>query len=285
MSRRDEILSKVLTITSIPAAAAETARLLQDPESSIQDLVRAIEYDPGLTSNIMRLANSAYYGFPESVCSIKDAIVRLGTNRIFQMVMIWAFSPLAQQHISGYGLHSGGLWEHSIAVAVGAEQLASDLNLRSPEHLFTAGLLHDIGKIVLGSFVEVDISPIMELVIQEKVPFEVAEQQVLGIDHAETGGALLENWNLPSCVAEVSQWHHHPGFFTEGALVVDLVHVADTMCLMGGIGVGVGGSNYCTSPEVVSRLNLTNLTTDTVISRILDKLEEVCGLFSNNGKK
>ena len=283
MDRKEEILSRISSIPSMPPAATEVAHLLQDPESSIKEIVRAIEYDPGLASNILRMANSAYYGFTEPVCSIRDAIVRLGTNSIFQMVVTWAISPLAQRNVPGYGLSSGQLWEHSIAVAVGAEQLAWELNLKSAAHVFTAGLLHDIGKVVLGKFVEVDISAIMEVVSQRKVSFEVAEQQVLGIDHAEIGAILLETWNLPPSVSEVSRWHHQPEWTSGEMPAVDLVHVADTMCLMGGIGTGIDGAYYHTSAEVASRLHLTAFITDRIISEILGKLDEVRNLFTRNG--
>jgi len=283
VSRKDEILSKMFSVTSIPPVAIEATQLLQDPEANINNLVRVIEYDPGLTSNILRLANSAYYGFPESIGSVKDAIVRLGMNRIFEMVMTWVFSPLAQRRVPGYGLSSDGLWRHSIAVAVGAEQLAADLNRKSPAYTFTAGMLHDIGKIVLGTFLQEEISSITEMAARERVSLEVAEQHVLGIDHAEAGAVLLENWNLPSKVADVSRWHHQPEFLTENTLVTDLVHVADTMCLMGGIGSGIDGCDHFTSADVVERLNLTALTTDSVISHILEKIDEVCSLFGGNG--
>ncbi|MBI5115883.1 HDOD domain-containing protein [Candidatus Poribacteria bacterium] len=280
MSRKNDIMEKIASISSLPPAAAEAARLLQDPESSIKELTRAIEYDPGLTSNILRIANSAYYGFSEPVASIRDSIVRLGTNCIFQMVASCSFAPLAQQHVPGYGLSSGKLWEHSIAVAVGAEQLALALKLKSPAHAFTAGLLHDIGKVVLGKFVEVDIAPIMELVSKGKVSFEVAEQQVLGIDHAEVGAVLLETWNLPGSVAAASRWHHQPEWFSGEMLIIDLVHVADTMCLMGGIGTGIDGAYYHTSAEVTQRLHLDAIATDRIISRILSKLDEARDLFA-----
>jgi len=282
VSRREEILSRILTIESMPALAAEAAGLLLDPESDMADIVQSIEYDPGLASNLLRMANSAYYGFRDPISSIRDAMVRLGTNQIYKMIVSWGFSPMAQQSVPGYGLTPGKLWEHSIGVAVGAEQLASDLNVEPSDHAFTAGLLHDIGKIALGTFVEVDIDSIMEIVNQEKVSFEVAEQQVLGIDHAEAGATLLEHWNLPTSVVEAGQWHHQPEFLTDESLVVDLVHVADTMCLMGGIGAEIEGTNYNTSPRIVSRLNLTTITTDTVISEILSKLDAVCGLFAAN---
>ena len=280
MNRRDEILSKMFEIDSMPAVAAEASGLLLDPESDMADIVQAIEYDPGLTSNLLRMANSAYYGVSDPISSVRNAIVRMGTNQIYSMIVSWGFSSMAKKSVPGYGLPAGKLWEHSIGVAVGAEQIATDLRLKSPDHAFTAGMLHDIGKIALGTFVEVDIDSILKITKQEETSFEVAEQQVLGIDHAEAGATLLEHWGFPSSVVEACQWHHQPEFMTDESLAVDLVHVADTMCLMGGIGVGIDEGNYQTSPKIVSRLSLDAIMTEKIISEILSKLNAVCGLFA-----
>jgi len=267
-------------IESMPAVAAQAAGLLLDPKSDMTDIVQAIEYDPGLTSNLLRMANSAYYGVSEPINSVRNAIVRLGTNQIYKMIVSWGFSSMAKRSVPGYGLPAGKLWEHSIGVAVGAEQIASDLHLAAPDHAFTAGMLHDIGKIALGTFVEVDIDSILEIAKRENTSFEMAEQEVLGIDHAEAGATLLEHWGFPSSVVEACQWHHQPEFLTDESLAVDLVHVADTMCLMGGIGVGIDEANHQTSPKIVSRLNLDAIVTDNIISEILGKLNAVCGLFA-----
>jgi HD-like signal output (HDOD) protein len=141
-------------------------------------------------------------------------------------------------------------------------------------------MLHDIGKIALGTFVEVDIDLILKIANEEQTSFEVAEQQVLGIDHAEAGATLLGHWDFPTSVVGACQWHHQPEFQTDESLVVDLVHVADTMCLMGRIGVGIDEANYQTSSKIVSRLNLDAIMTDKIISEILSKLNAVCGLFA-----
>ena len=280
MSRRDEILSTILDIESMPASSAEATRFLSDPESNMSDIVRAIEYDPGLTSNLLRMANSAYYGVSDRIGSVRDAIVRLGTYQIYQMVVSWGFSSMARRGVPGYGLASGKLWEHSIGVAVGAEQISTELRFQKAPHTFTSGLLHDIGKIALGTFVAVDIDSILQIVREEKVSFEVAERQTLGVDHAEAGAVLLEHWGFPENVVEACRWHHQPESLVDESPVLDLVHVADSICLMGGIGVGVDENNYKTSSLVLSRLRLDPFMNDKVVSEILSKLEDVCGLFA-----
>jgi putative nucleotidyltransferase with HDIG domain len=263
----------------MPSAAAQVIQLVQDPSASIASLRRAIELDPGLTSNVLRLANSAYLGSPRSVRSVRDALVRLGTNRVFQLVIAAAVAPVAQQTVRGYDLPPGALWHHSVAVAVGTTELAAAAGRRPPDHAFTAGLLHDIGKIVLGTFLEVDAAPIMQLAFEEHLSFELAEQRILGIHHAELGARVLEGWHLPPPIVEVVRWHHQPESYPGDTLVVDLVHMADALALVSGIGAGSDGLNYRPSAAVLSRLRVTTAVAEGVVCRMLDGLRELRELF------
>lgn len=281
MSLRDEILSKIGLIPAMPTVIVKIRKLLSNPDVSFKELAQTIKYDPGLTTNILRLANSAYFGFSRSVNSIQHAIVRLGMKRTYELAVAAAVAPMTQKAVKGYDLLPGKLWEHSVAVAIGAEQLASVLNLKAPDYTFTAGLLHDIGKIILGTFVEVDADPIMTLAFQKGVSFDQAEKQVLGINHAEAGAILLEKWNLPECIADVDRWHHQPDMFQGDTLVLDLVHVADVLSMMGGLGIGKDGLNYYSSSEVASRLKLTVKITETVVCKIMGGLKELSSLFSS----
>ena len=281
MSRREEILSSLESVPSMPAAALEAIGLLQDPEVDIANLMRAIEYDPGLTSNMLRLANSAYYGGSRTINSLRDAIVRLGTKCILQLVVAGAAAPLIRPAVAGYDLAPGELWKHSVAVAVGAERLPAALGIAPPDHAFTSGLLHDIGKIVLGTIMEVDAGPIMALALEEGISFEIAEQRMLDIDHAEAGSALLESWELPEAIVQAIRWHHNPKGFSGDVLAVDLIHVADALCLQGAIGAGSDGLQYRPSREVVERINLTTLAAETTVCGILEGLSELSELFDN----
>lgn len=283
MSRREEIIDQIGKIPALPASAIQVVRLLKDPNVDFQELAGSIEYDPGLTSNILRMANSAQYAGAWSVKSVREAIVRLGMNTIFHMVVGSTVAPMVQQPVRGYDLPPGELWHHSVAVSICTGRLASALNIKVPNHAFTAALLHDVGKIVLGTFIEVDTKPIMDIAFNEGISFEVAEQAVLGIDHAETGAILLSNWNIPQCVVDVARWHHQPEHCQEDELVPDLVHIADTLCLIGGIGAGNDGLNYTASDEVAQKLGLTGEVAEKVLCDTIGRLEETSGLFAEAG--
>jgi len=275
MSRREAVLEKVQSIPSMPVAASKAVALLSDPEMEIRDLVDAIEYDQGLTSNVLRLANSAYFAGPHTIGSLRDAIVRLGTSRIFQLVITSAIVPLARQQVKGYDLPAGKLLEHSIAVAIGAEELAAKLGRTTPPFTFTAGLLHDLGKIVLGTFMEIDAAPIVEMAYRDQISFEEAEAQVLDIDHAEAGAALLDSWQLPHDIVDAARYHHQPEALGPESLLVDLVHAADLLSLEAGIGIDIGGLNYRASPDVAARLKLRPSIGEAVVAATVTGIEEL----------
>jgi len=286
MNTRETILAQVRAIQGLPVATGEIVRMVEDPDVEIGAVVRAIEHDPGLTSNVLRLSNSSYFAGPRTIGSVRDAIVRLGLNRVFQLALASSIAPLATAPVKGYDLPAGDLLIHSIAVAVGAEQLAQALELRPPPSTFTAALLHDVGKIVLGTFIEVDAKPILALAFEHQLSFEMAEAEVMGISHAEVGAVILEQWNLPPAVVEVVRWHHQPERFSGDTLAVDLVHVADSLATLSGIGAGVDGLNYRPSGESVARLRVTTRINEVVVNRILTGLEDLRAVFeAPSGRK
>jgi len=279
MNRSAEILEKIKQVEKLPAAAVEVLRLVRDPDVDFKDLAKAIEYDPGLTTNVLKFANSAYFGGSGSVKTVRNALVRMGTNEISTMVMASAAGPLVSGAVKGYDLESGRLWHHSVAVAVGSRILADELGVKAPDHTFTAGLLHDVGKIVLGTFVDIEVAEITELAFSGDVSFEEAERAVLGIDHAEVGAHLLESWNLPAEIVEVARYHHTPDYSDREDVVIDLVHIADALSISTGVGAGTDGLNYRLSEPVCTKYELTVTKMENVISKMLGTMSELPDMF------
>lgn len=275
MSLRDEILAKVITVPSLPASTMDIINQIQNPEADIGRISKTIEYDPALTLNVLRLANSSYFGGPREIGSIQEAIVRMGMKRLFNLVITSSVAPTAIRKVDGYGLRAGELWKHSVAVAICAEQIGLTLGLKFPDYTFTAALLHDIGKIVMDDFVGVDTKAITEKAFEQGISFESAEDMVLGINHAEIGAALLEAWTLPDYIVEAVKYHHHPEQMEESDLVVDLVHMADNLILESGIGSGIDGLNYKPSKEVCERIKLRPMISEEIICKTLIKIEEL----------
>jgi len=287
MSTRDAILERIKSVPALPTAAIKVSHMLQDADVDIAKLARVIEHDPALAANLLKMANSAYFSGPRSVGTIHEAIMRMGTNRVFGITVASASALISGKPVKGYDLGVGELWLHSVSAAVCTDKLCETLAIKAPKEAFTAALLHDVGKIVLGNFVEVDATQILELAYDEGLSFEVAETKVLGIDHPEVGACLLDNWNLPDSIVGAVRWHQKPDKNDGRAeqLLVDIVHAADALSLVGGVGTGIDGLNYKLSEKVAERLCLTNTVAETVICRMLDGIEEFSEIFSYLGER
>ena len=281
MSQREEILARVSTISSLPTSATQMLALANNPDAQIDDVQRTVEYDPGLVTNLLRLANSAYFGTGGAINSVREAVVRLGFKRVFQIAMTSAVAPIALKEIRGYDLPRNGLLRHSAATALAVEYLPKRLSMRVPDATYTAGLLHDLGKIVLGTYLEINSAPIVIKAYRESISFEIAEQMVLGTDHAEVGAALLEYWKLPQVVIDSVRWHHNPNKYPhEDKTVVDLVHLGEHVARICGTSSSTDGMNYSVCVESLDRLGVVPDVLELVAADVLGSLDEICSIFN-----
>jgi HD-like signal output (HDOD) protein len=158
------------------------------------------------------------------------------------------------------------------------ETIAKLLNIKLPEHAFTAGIMHDIGKILLGSFIDVKSELIISYAENENISFPEAEQEILGIDHAEAGAILIEKWELPEEFYKPLRLHHKPEE-AEGDMVTELVHLADVLTLMEGIGTGRDGLRYKVSNKTAEKYQLTPSLIERTICETKVRYDEVKGLL------
>jgi len=275
----DKIMAKIDAFPSIPGSAVKLLELLENEDASVKEIEDVLRLDPGMTANVLKLTNSAYFGLPTQVGSVKRAVMLLGMNKIKQLVMASCVGAVMDGPIPGYDLPAGELWRHSIAVSVAAEGLSRELKLKGTEDIFTAALVHDVGKLILGQFIQEDLAAI-DAAAGSDVSFEIAEKQVLGTDHAEIGARILSHWSLPDDLVHAVRWHHDPDAAEAQKLTTDIVHVANVLCLMMGIGVGREGLQYEPSPEVTRRLGLKPFHLEHVASQTLQWTEELSDIFS-----
>jgi putative nucleotidyltransferase with HDIG domain len=268
------ITSLVKSFPSMPGAAVKLLVLMDDPDISVSQIEAILGQDPGLTANILKLANSAYFGMPSKVGSIKQAVVLLGLKRLMQIVIASCVSAIIDKPVAGYDLPPGELWHHSIGVSVAAEGLMKELNIEAAEEIFTAALLHDVGKLVVGEFIDNDIKKI-EAALSQGISFETAENMVLGTNHADIGAEILTQWSLPSVIVNAVRWHHSPESADGAEMMLDIIHVANVLCLMIGVGVGRDGLQYCPSEAVVERLGLEPYHLEKVASLVLQWVNEL----------
>jgi putative nucleotidyltransferase with HDIG domain len=272
------ITLEVEAFPGMPATAAKLLPLLDDPDSTPSEVENIVKYDPGLTANILKLTNSAYFGIPTKVSSIRQAVVLLGWKRLMQVVTTICMSGLMKNAIPGYDLRSGELWRHSIAVSVAAEMLVKALNISDADEVFTAALLHDVGKLILGSFVKKDLAQI-EAMVTKGIAFDVAESMVLGTNHAEVGGQILHKWSFPAELVNAVQWHHDPESCENACILSDIVHVANSLGLMTGFAKAAEGIDIEPFGPVVDRLGLKASHLAAMVQQTLQELEKLSDLW------
>jgi putative nucleotidyltransferase with HDIG domain len=267
-------MAKLDSFPAMPRTAARVMKLLSDPTSSAAAVERSVRYDPGLTANILKFANSSYLGFPQRIGSVRQGIVRLGWKRVHQLAVASCVSGIMSKPVPGYDLPPGELWRHCVGVSVATEQLMKRLKLQPSEETFTAALLHDVGKLILGSFVEEGLTRI-EFLSAGGMSFERAEREIIGIDHAEIGAQVLEKWLLPVGLVQVVRWHHRPDRAVRPNVNLDMVHVADVLCLMLGMGTGREGLGYKPAESPMARLGLKTADLEAVASSTLQGVQEL----------
>jgi putative nucleotidyltransferase with HDIG domain len=213
------------------------------------------------------------------VTSINEAIICLGTLKILQMVMAVHTTSILSAEQSGYGLAAGVLWKHSVAVALASSQVATRVRLPNVSLAFTAGLLHDIGKVVLNQYVADEFTEIIRRVSDEGLTFIEAERQILGYDHTQIGAMIGERWNLPEQIVETIRYHHEPGELNPCSPIVDAVYLANCVCLLLGIGLGADGLSYRADESVMRRHGLVEQDLESISMATLGELQNVLGMF------
>lgn len=282
MTRVDEILERVGEIKPLPGTVLRLIHVINDPRSAVEDIVETIRYDQAVTSQMLRIVNSAYFGQSREISSLNDAMRCLGTVKVLQIVMAVHTNALLSKQQTGYGLPPGMLWKHSVGVALGSVALADRLGLSNTGLLFTAGLLHDIGKVILNEYVGAEFALIARRVTEERITFPEAEQQVLGFSHDEIGGRIAEKWKLPEAIVLGIRHHHRPGNLKPADPLVDALHLADCICLLLGVGLGADGLCYRADESVMDRHGLRESDLELFGAQILVELKRVEALFDEH---
>ena len=269
----NKIASAIKSFPGMPGTAVKLLGLIDDSAMRVSQIEKILRHDPGLTANVLRMANSAYFGIPSKVGSIRQAVILLGLKRLIQMVIAACVSAIMDKSVPGYDLPPGELWRHSIAASVAAEGLVKVLKVDAAEEIFTAALLHDVGKLVLGDFVKDEFKQI-ETAVSQGLSFEMAEKIVLGTTHADVGARILTKWLLPPEIVNAVQFHHAPEASEQLSSMLDIVHVANFISMMIGIGIGRDGLQHQPSVEVTERQGLEPEHLEKVASQTMQWVKE-----------
>ena len=205
----ERILESIDRLPPFPEVARKVLELSRDDDVDYKDIINVIKYDEAITANCLKLCNSSYFGLRVKVFSLDQAVVMLGLKNIIMLALAnsKALSGYTEAQ-EGYSYSAGELWRHSATSAIISQLLVKKINLHEDSVLFTATLLHDVGKVVLNNHIDKDIGNLIELAQKEKSSLIDAEREVFGIDHAELGGIITENWQFPSMLSNSIKNHH-----------------------------------------------------------------------------
>ncbi len=284
MTTIHDIVNEVDSLPPLPDTVVKLINVINDPKSTIEQIVTAVKYDQAVTGELLRLCNSAYYGVSRRITSISDALVALGNVKVLQMVMTVHANSLLTSGQRGYGLEPGVLWKHSVAVAIASSSLATRLRLPNANLLFTAGLLHDVGKTILNEHVADRFVEIVRRVKEDKLSFVEAEHNVLGFSHEEVGAMVAEKWKLPDDIVRCIRYHHNPGCLDPPDDLVDTVYLANCICLLLGVGLGEDGLWYRADETVMERHQLHEADLEITGAEMLVELQRVQQLFAHSSQ-
>jgi putative nucleotidyltransferase with HDIG domain len=258
------------SLPTLPAIISKLTKMAEDPDVTSEQMGKVISKDHILAIKLLKLVNSAFYGFPQKISSLSSALILLGFNVIKSLIISSSiFELMESQDIE--------LWEHSLGCAVVCNVLAKRLEVDDPEEVSTAGLVHDIGKVAIKMELPDEFRKIQNASLAEQVSVLNAEQNILNLDHAEVGGWLSKSWNLPAKLVEPISCHHNPSKAKDEKLATAIVHFSDI--LIRGLGYGHGADIWVPpmSKKAWDILGLSADDLDEIIEEVEEKLWDVKG--------
>ncbi len=228
-----DLVKDIQGLVTLPDVYLRITRLIDDPKSSAADIAKAIAQDPSFTIRLLRVANSALYRFPSKVETVAKAVTIIGTSQVcnlaLSMSVASSFNCMLNELVS-----MANFWRHSLLCALTARHLSGVAGRCDRDALFTAGLLHDIGELVIFNRLPEKAREALLLVLdsQDEMPVCLAERQAIGFDHADVGGELARQWNLPSLLEECMAHHHRIVDAKRHPREVALVHLGNVLALM-----------------------------------------------------
>lgn len=243
--RIKRIAEGILGLPTLPTVVSKMIRLVDSPKTTTSALARLISSDQSLTARILKMANSAYYGFSREIATVNTAIVVMGFNAVKDLGLSLSVFDMFKEAEPVHAFDPTRFWEHSIGCGIAGKTIASVYHPEKASEAFVAGLLHDIGKIVLSQYAHDEFLEIMTRVGTKGESLEEAEGAVIGAGHGTVGGWLADKWKLPSMISECIYHHHNPQDATVDPILVAIISLSDALCHR----TGIGNSGRLTPPE------------------------------------
>lgn len=259
MERFKKILARIDRLPALPGVVSEVLEITADINFDSRKLVAVVALDPGITINVLRRANSAYFGLVQKVATLQQALLRIGVTNLIDIAISSGVVTLLDSDLVGYQAPRGALWRHSLAAALIARGLAQTFKTNNATELYTAALLHDVGKIILSAFVAEEMAAIEEMMQRDRWPMIDAERKVLGVDHAQLGGMAAKRWKLGENIQAAVRYHHRPEDATPNREFANLVSLSNYLANSLGVNCGLEEPYLTLPPALLFDLGITGL--------------------------
>ena len=277
----DRILRSIRHVPAFPMTIQKVMELLRNENYSVQEVTDVIKFDQAITANILRMCNSAYFGVRSRIGTLNEAVVYLGKEHIITAVQTSGVSRFFKKASGGYVPRANDLWMHSVSVALMTQILFKRIYQQEQPVLYTAALLHDVGKVILGEYVHESFDKIMDMVGRERCSFLEAEERLFGINHATIGGKIAEQWNFPEEISTAIAFHHRPDLLEDNKAIFPwLIYLADQIGSMMGVGGGQDGLAYRAVNEVAQRFQLRDKDIEACMVQLFEDMEKARELMA-----
>lgn len=241
-------LHTVHELPTLPAVANRVNAMLQDINTPARELAHVIEKDQAIVPKLLKLVNSAFYGFSRKITSISHAVMLIGYNTVRNAVVSLAVIDSLKLKGKFKGFDITSFWEHAVAVATVSRHLDARTGGRNQENSFTAGLIHDVGRILMANLYPERFSKVLLTMNEEQITLKASEARHFPLQHDAIGGYLALRWNLPAIFRKSIAFHHHPAKQTEKNDLTCIVHVADAL-VHGYLEEKAGETKFAMAPE------------------------------------
>ncbi len=271
-------VEEISNLPTLPGVVRFVGNMVEDANTSAKDLAEVISRDQVLSAKILRLVNSPIYGFPGRISSVTHALVLLGFNVVKGLV-------LSATVFSAFADGVQGLWEHSLGTALISRRLARVLGRKDMEEIMIAGLLHDLGKVVLAHLLPGEYTRALHLAADNRCHIGEAEREVFGVNHAQVAEWAGRSWHLPMQLVNAFEYHHRPSRCGDAAHIPAVIHIADILAR--GMGYGDGGD--ATLPpfdhEAWRQLGMDYGTIETALDGVEQEFRRGADFFLENGAR
>jgi putative nucleotidyltransferase with HDIG domain len=267
-----EIMAKAEQLPPMPQTITAVMEMSRTDDYTAVQLADVVCQDPTLATRVLKLCNSGFFGLTQEVTSIQRAVLLLGFEMVKNLVFSSFVHSVMRGDVIGYAQTAQSLWEHSLGTATASLAVAQRIEPELAETAYTAGLIHDIGKVLLASFMAEKFEKVLDHMRERRVSCNDAERAILGTTHQEIGGLVADRWRIAPELKDAIVNHHSPEFAEHAPRLAAIINLGDSFCGMMGVGSGIEATDGIVKPSVLKLLHIDDAMLEEISAEILQRV-------------